>query len=417
MPRLFVGNFDFEYELMAAGGASRRAPETVHSMSLALATAWLGLAEAEDYVLTTRPIVADDLPDLVAAEVGLPRFVTCAADIRDVAEIELVPWGWTVSAAALAAERGWRTAIPPLEVIRHVNSREFRLQLEQEFGVALPQAGVARSLGELRSLVAAAGELAHGWILKANFGMAGRESMRGRGAHVSDALARWVEKRLQSDDAIVFEPLLECVAEAGLQFDVPADAPPRLIGVAELIVDNSGVYRGSRFETGAGDRVATNQSASEGEQIENPSRESTAPSTADTRWEAAVAVGLQVARRLQSLGYFGPLGVDAMQYRDAKGQQRVRPLQDLNARFTLGRLALGFRRLVPPGWCASWLWLPARRRTYSEGPQWPNITNSGESKILRTSPADDTGQQPQSLLLLASSLAARAAAELWLRRE
>jgi hypothetical protein len=44
-----------------------------------------------------------------------------------------------------------------------------------------------------------------------------------------------------------------------------------------------------------------------------------------------------------------------MQYRDDTGAIRVRPLQDVNARYTMGRLALGFARLLPSGWCGSWL--------------------------------------------------------------
>ncbi|OYW15327.1 MAG: hypothetical protein B7Z55_15100, partial [Planctomycetales bacterium 12-60-4] len=47
---------------------------------------------------------------------------------------------------------------------------------------------------------------------------------------------------------------------------------------------------------------------------------------------------------LQAAGYFGPVGIDAMWYRDANGKLACRPLQDINARWTMGRLALGWRR-------------------------------------------------------------------------
>ena len=63
---------------------------------------------------------------------------------------------------------------------------------------------------------------------------------------------------------------------------------------------------------------------------------------------------MRIAQRVQQLGYFGPLGIDAMQYRDEAGAIRLRPLQDVNARYTMGRLALGFGRVLRPGWCGTW---------------------------------------------------------------
>jgi len=100
------------------------------------------------------------------------------------------------------------------------------------------------------------------------------------------------------------------------------------VGVTPLLVDRSGVYRGSRFGC---------------------------PAHELEEWQPAVEIAMRVAGRLQSLGYFGPLGIDAMRYRDNTGEIRLRPLQDLNARYTMGRLALGFVRLLPLGWCGSWL--------------------------------------------------------------
>jgi hypothetical protein len=63
----------------------------------------------------------------------------------------------------------------------------------------------------------------------------------------------------------------------------------------------------------------------------------------------AIAVATRAAGALQSQGYFGPLGIDAMIYRDEAGIAQVRPLQDINARWTMGRLSLGWTRLLEPG--------------------------------------------------------------------
>ena len=44
-----------------------------------------------------------------------------------------------------------------------------------------------------------------------------------------------------------------------------------------------------------------------------------------------------------------------MLYRDSSGSERLRPLQDINARFTMGRLSLGLRRLLRPDEAGVWL--------------------------------------------------------------
>lgn len=47
-------------------------------------------------------------------------------------------------------------------------------------------------------------------------------------------------------------------------------------------------------------------------------------------------------------GYRGPCGLDAFVYRDAAGQEAFRPVVELNARFTVGQVALAeLRRTMP----------------------------------------------------------------------
>ena len=47
-----------------------------------------------------------------------------------------------------------------------------------------------------------------------------------------------------------------------------------------------------------------------------------------------------------------------MLYRDAGGDLRLRPLQDLNARWTLGRIALAWGSLLRAGECGAWIHPP-----------------------------------------------------------
>jgi len=240
--------------------------------------------------------------------------------------------------------------------------------------------------------------------------MSGREAMRSRGATLEENLRNWAEKRLATSGPIVFEPIVERVAEAGIQIEIPQTGSPTLVGITPLLVDASGVYRGSRFGC---------------------------PPEEIACWKPAVDVALGTANELQRTGYFGPLGIDAMQYRNSDGEVRLRPLQDLNARYTMGRLALGLCRvlsgrarwggagesknspLAPPYevgecWCGSWLHFGARHLAGRSLPQWlaemqPALPVGAIA--VPASPQNPGTSQAHAVLVIAPSPELRNAAE------
>ena len=352
MPRIFLGNFEFEHELAGRAmcvssmgsespGRAREAPgESIASQHF---WAWLPISQADDYLIAPCPIAAQDLAPLADLGLAVPGLVCATDELGALTGAELVPWGWTPSVVAFGKQNGWQCPTPPADVVRKVNSREFRFALEQARQIGLAGSALVTSLAELARVLQEHGNMPLGWLLKANFGMSGRETVRGRGATLDEKTQNWARKRLATAGPIVFEPIVECIAEAGIQIDVPRFGPPELVGITPLLVDGSGVYRGSRFASRASD-------------------------TED--WRPAEEVALQAARELQRLGYFGPLGIDAMQYRDENDQIRLRPLQDINARYTMGRLALGFRRILPAGWCGTWVHFSRRRLQGRDVSQW-----------------------------------------------
>lgn len=393
MPRIFFGNFDFEHELSTGHAGSHSTPGKGRKPSQSFEWAWVPVAGPDDRIVAVGSIDRCDFTALAAPGWSPPRLISDCRDAAGLKDAELVPWGWTPSMQELAARWSWNAPAPPLDAVRLVNSRAFRFELEQELGVAPDGSAVTHSIDELEALLGSWGQswsLRHGgpgglqrsaidqpgrgWILKANFGMSGRESVRGRGLDLPEALRSWARARFASSGPIVIEPLLDRVAEAGIQMEVPPSGEPRLIGVATLIVDGTGVYRGSRF----------------GE-----------PDSEVDVWQPAVETALVVARRVQQAGYFGPLGIDAMRFRDSQGRIRLRPLQDLNARYTMGRLALGFLRILPRGWCGSWMFLPSRALSRT-GPVATRIEGLGEDEALLVPMAFcDSG--PCSLLAMARS--------------
>ncbi|MFM9963993.1 MAG: hypothetical protein ACKV2Q_22550 [Planctomycetaceae bacterium] len=325
MRRLFLGNFHFESELSAARGWTP--PASLRRMSAERAPAWISLAEEGDLIWTPEPIPDSFWESL--AEQGLPRVRSVSKPPAD--DFELIPWGWSSGTRAF----GSRASRPTDEAVRLGNSREWSFQLEQQLNVALPGAARITRLEEVADVVRASAcqfgqsESEHSWVIKANFGMAARERVLGRGSTLTIANERWLQRRLQSDGAVFFEPWLRCRAEVGIQWTLPilGHGQPELQGVTPLLTDPQGGYRGSEFSLDASIPI---------------------------EWQRAVDVTQEAALRLQQLGYFGPLGIDAAIYEDSAGHAIARPLQDINARYTMGRLALGFRRLLRPGEQGVW---------------------------------------------------------------
>jgi hypothetical protein len=61
----------------------------------------------------------------------------------------------------------------------------------------------------------------------------------------------------------------------------------------------------------------------------------------------------QVRKRLEAklvdAGYSGPVGIDAFVYRDIDGQCHLKPIVEINPRYTMGRVTLELMKRVAPG--------------------------------------------------------------------
>ena len=323
MTRCFVPNFDFEHQL---AGPSAAAPRHIERLNAELATAWVAVAEDGDAIWLPEKIPGEFFEQCAGA--GLARIDS----VRQPSSlVRCEPWGWSATVSTLCDRQGWHNSAPPLAAVRRANARQFSAGLEAEANLSLPGAGAVVELAEATHRVEAIcrNDSAAAWVIKANFGMSGRERTLGRGP-LTPAASGWIRKRLERDGVVFVEPWVTRIHEVGLQFELTLGQGPSLLGVVPLLSTPAGQYRGSWFAPPPAVIMTSQPPAS------------------------VIQACTEAAARAAELGYHGPLGIDAMYYHGADGQPAWRPLQDINARWTMGRLSLGLRRLLQPGQSGLW---------------------------------------------------------------
>jgi hypothetical protein len=202
------------------------------------------------------------------------------------------------------------------ELVARVNSKLWSHALEVEMGWALPGARVAHTAEELSEAAARACPGADDkWVVKSPYGFAARERVLGRGPHVEGPQGAWAFKRLARGEPLIFQPWLEVRREYGVVVEVSREGAHRLLGVSDLQTNGAG--------TGVGYVLGRTPTRRRMQELE----------------EAAAVV----CERLRAEGYCGPAGFDALEH--AGG---LHPLLEVNARYTMGFVALAVERETRP---------------------------------------------------------------------
>ncbi|MCA9059690.1 MAG: hypothetical protein KDA85_14380, partial [Planctomycetaceae bacterium] len=220
------------------------------------------------------------------------------------------------------------------------------------------------------------------WIIKAEFSQAARRRIVGTGCDLTDHQIRWLSRLFSAGEIVSLERWVDRLDEVGLQFEIqPAEidvnddktpAEIHLIGIAELLTSAGGQYRGSVIH---------------GENVSH------AP-----LWKEISRQALAIVRKIADLGYWGPVGLDCMRFQLSTGEQYVRIGHDINARLTMGRVALSLQKHLQPEEWGVWCHFPVNHtlkcipeksdltRFLFEGGQLENV------RILPTSPKFIAGQ-------------------------
>lgn len=372
MSQVFFGNFNFEYLL--AGGNYSSLPASIQRINAELATCWMLVAQEGDYLVLPQTVDEEFWDRMQLAGFPSVNPILLGKSLPSKL-LHFTPWGWTKELIQFAEKNRLEFHAPSLEAVQQANSRKFSALLEEEFQVALPEARMVTSFEEFSKAVQQLPAENPRWVVKNEFSNSARERIIGQGTNIIEAEQNWMTKRWKKNSPLFFEPWVNAIEEAGIHFTIPTkeEAEKEIVfdGVTPLLTDASGRYCGSRV-------VPHNNNAF------------------ISTWQTAVEVGFQVATRLQAIGYFGPVGIDAMRFRQLDGSVGLRPLQEINARWTMGRLTLGLRKLLQPEEVASWLHLSSAENL-SQQSKWNNV------QTIPTSPTH-IGNKPvqhQTLLCIA----------------
>ena len=279
-PTLYVANFDFDDRL--AKPAMRTLPKPLRAINARLAPLLEPLCGPGDAV-------------------ALP-----GEWVEDAARFERVePWGVEPHVLRWLGLIGVRDDVlrtmPDPAAVRSVNGRRWQWGTERALSV-LPTGATREDRTTL--ICDAAERLADGWALKREHGGSGRGVLLGAGRPGGRQTA-WLAA-VPAGQAVTVEPRNDTDAEISAHLTVTED--------------------GITF-----DGLCTLRSSARGQ------FESVAPLLdPPAAWLEPLPIWTAVAERARADGYRGYLGIDAA----VKGSAVVRPVRDVNARWTMGRVAL-----------------------------------------------------------------------------
>jgi hypothetical protein len=316
------------------------------------------LCRRDDVVLTSRPPAAGFLSRVKAAGFALPEFVelarggTAREGLAGRKLGALRPWAWApdsfellgpvfgqVTGEARTAEARFNAGLARLygkswsaDFLRKLlaggpGGREW-LCTENEAGVA-----VTSLEGALGAVAAIRARGHHRVVVKQSLGVAGGGALRLFEPEIAEAQRRWMAKSLAQQRELVVEPWLERVADFSVQVEMTAGGL-ELCGFTGLVNDARGQFEANYAEPHYPRRL--------------PARVVGGfPGPADI---AGRLLGLyeEILARLETefraVDFRGPAGIDAFIYRAAEGGVRLKPVVEINPRYTMGRVLVELMR-------------------------------------------------------------------------
>jgi uncharacterized ferritin-like protein (DUF455 family) len=155
----------------------------------------------------------------------------------------------------------------------------------------------------------------------------------------------WIKNTLSNQGEIVVEPYLDKQTDLSIQIEVE-EARTRLLEVRRFATGSRheylGTYLGRKLGGISAEQVRFVHSVIQ---------------SGNGAWGQMLR---DLGSKLREAGYRGPAGVDAFLWKDHEGSLRMKPLVELNPRWTMGRVALEIEKRLAPGVNGLWAFIPIR---------------------------------------------------------
>lgn len=352
------------------------------------------LCEEQDVVLLPRRPSASFLQSLSLAGFRLPDFVELRNGQIDPDSAlcrgqfgSLRPWAWGPDSVELFAPLFSRTAGGTRTAHGYFNERVARLyskawsacflrkvlsSWESKSGVAgwlcphLDTGIAADTLDGALAAIATIRDRGHARVVvKEALGLAGSNALRLWERELLPTQRKWLEHALNQGRQLVVEPWLERALDFSVQLEMePGGLKP--CGYTGMLNDRRGQYLANWAEPGFARCLPASAAP-----LFHRRHEVAEPVHALYESIRALLEG-----ELRLAGFLGPVSIDSFVYRTREGDCRLKPVVEINPRYTMGRVTVELMKHVQPG-KSGWFHLVNRSQARRAGfPDFPNYARA-----------------------------------------
>ena len=178
----------------------------------------------------------------------------------------------------------------------------------------------------------------HKVVVKAALGLAGKNALRLFEPELLESQRRWMENTLAGGSELVVEPWLERVVDFSVQLEMTAEGL-RLCGYTGLINDTKGQFQANTAAPGHQKKIPATVLACFSEPAD----------IANQCHQLFAEIFAILEKEFRRVNYLGPLGIDAFVFRAPSGRCRLKPIVEINPRYTMGRLTIELMRQTSQG--------------------------------------------------------------------
>jgi uncharacterized ferritin-like protein (DUF455 family) len=351
------------------------------------------LCRQDDIVLVNQKPSVEFLSGIKQAGFALPEFIEMdrGDGLADRKLGRLRPWAWSPDSVELfepifanltgekrTASQSFNPSIAQLyskawstdllkTILNSGSATQHRRPADQTWLCTGDEAGVAvNSLAEALAAIATIRQRGHHKILiKESLGLAGGNAMRLFELEILEMHRRWIANAMENQRQLVVEPWLERELDFSVQLEMTV-GDLKLCGYTGLLNDAKGQFQGNTAAPGHQKKIPANLIAL----FPDP------PDIAQRLHALYADIFVLLEEELRRANFLGPVGIDAFAYRDADGKIRLKPVVEINPRYTMGRVTVELMKHVAPGSWGSFRLISRKQALAAGFENFPAYTRS-----------------------------------------